>query len=211
MTLSPEQLKNIGLPQIEGKLEVSGLDSPVVIVRDRWGCPHIDAQSEHDVWFAQGFCHAQDRLWQLERTRRFAHGTLSEILGEPLISIDRYYRRLGIRRTAERDWLQLNQEARDILQAFSDGVNAVTTSMPELPPEFKILDLEPEPWKPTDSIAVWKVIFFTQTTDFNIKIFRAAILRELGPEALALLEPGYPRKLLSSARRAAMPRGWERS
>ena len=192
MGLSSEQLKSIGLPQIEGKLRVSGLDSPVTVIRDRWGCPHIDARSEHDVWFAMGFCHAQDRLWQLERTRRFARGTLSEILGEPLIPIDKYYRRLGIRRVAERDWPQLNQEARAILQAFSDGVNAAVASMHELPPEFKVLDLEPEPWDPTDSIALWKVIFLTQTTDYNIKIFRAAIARELGPEALSILEPEYP-------------------
>lgn len=192
MSLTPEQLKNLGLPQIEGRLRISGLDSTVAIVRDRWGCPHIDARSEHDVWFAQGFCHAQDRLWQLERTRRFARGTLSEILGEPLIPVDQYYRRLGIRRVADSDWPRLNQEARAILQAFSDGVNAAVVSMRELPPEFKVLDLEPEPWAPTDSIALWKVIFLTQTADYNSKVFRAAIVRELGPEALALLEPEYP-------------------
>lgn len=192
MALAPEQLKSVGLPQIEGRLTVSGLDGLVTVVRDRWGCPHIDAQSEHDVWFAQGFCHAQDRLWQLERTRRFARGTLSEILGEPLIPVDQYYRRLGIRRVAERDWPLLNQEARDLLQAFSDGVNAAIASMSQLPPEFVVLDLEPEPWAPTDSIALWKVIFLTQTGDYNSKVLRAAIVRELGPQALTLLESEYP-------------------
>jgi len=192
MTLTPDYLKSLGLPQIEGSLQITGLDGPVTIIRDRWGCPHIDARSEHDAWFAQGFCHTQDRLWQLERTRRFARGTLSEILGEPLIPIDRYYRRLGIRRTSERDWPQLNQEARDILQAFTDGVNAAVASMRELPPEFKVLDLVPEIWAPADSIALWKVIYLTQTSHYNNKIFRAALARELGPEVAALLEPGYP-------------------
>jgi len=192
MTLTPEQLKSLGLPQIEGRLRVSGLDGPVVIIRDRWGCPHIDAQSEHDMWFAQGFCHAQERLWQLERTRRFARGTLSEILGESLIPVDQYYRRLGVRRVADRDWPLLNQEAQNILQAFSDGINAAVTSMSELPPEFKLLDLEPEPWTPTDSIALWKVIFLTQSGDYNSKIFRAALARELGVQALTLLGPEYP-------------------
>ena len=192
MTLTPEQLKSIGLPQIEGSLPASGLDGQVTIIRDRWGCSHIDAKTEHDAWFAQGFCHAQDRLWQLERTRRFARGTLSEILGEPLIPIDKYYRRLGIHRVADRDWPLLTEEARAILQAFSDGVNAAITSMRELPPEFKVLDLQPEPWAPADSIAVWKVIFLTQTIDYNSKILRAAIVRELGPQALAILGPEYP-------------------
>lgn len=192
MTLTPEHLKSTGLPQIEGTLEVSGLDGPVAVIRDRWGCPHIEAQSEHDIWFAQGFCHAQDRLWQLERTRRFARGTLSEILGEALIPIDRYYRRLGIRRVADRDWPQLNREAREILQAFSDGVNAGIASMRELPPEFKVLELEPERWSPEDSIALWKVIYLTQTVHYGGKVFRAAIARELGAEAAVLLEPEYP-------------------
>jgi len=192
MAIAPEPLLRVGLPQIEGRLDIRGLEHPVVIIRDRWGAAHIDAQSEHDVWFAQGFCHAQDRLWQLERTRRFARGTLSEILGEPLIPVDRYYRRLGIRRVAERDWPQLNDEARAILQAFSDGVNAAIAAMRELPPEFKVLDIKPEPWAPADSIALWKVIFLTQTADYNAKAFRATIARELGPRALAILEPEYP-------------------
>lgn len=192
MPLDHEQLKSLGLPQIEGKLHVTGLDGPVTIVRDRWGCPHIDTRSEHDLWFAQGFCHAQDRLWQLERTRRFARGTLSEILGKPLIPVDKYYRRLGIRRVADRDWPRLNREARDILQAFSDGVNAAIASMSELPPEFKVLDLEPEPWAPTDSIALWKVIFLTQSGDYNSKVLRAAIVRELGTQALTILGSEYP-------------------
>ena len=141
MTLTPEYLKSIGLPKIKGTVHARGLDSLVTVIRDRWGCPHINARSEHDVWFTQGFCHAQDRLWQLERTRRFARGTLSEILGDPLIPIDKYYRRLGIRRVSDRDWPQLNNEARAMLQAFSDGVNAAITSMHELPPEFKVLEL----------------------------------------------------------------------
>ena len=192
MALASDKHRKRGLPKINGRVRADGVRESVSVIRDRWGCPHITARNENDVWFAQGFCHAQDRLWQLERTRRFARGTLSEILGEPLIRIDRYYRRLGIRRVAERDWPQLNDAARGILQAFSEGVNAAVGSMHELPPEFAILDLEPEPWAPADSIAVWKVIFLTQTAGFNMKILRAAIARELGPEAAALLEPDVP-------------------
>jgi penicillin amidase len=197
MTLSIDQLRKRGLPQIEGVLRIKGLDGPVTIVRDKWGCPHIDARTENDVWFAQGFCHAQDRLWQMERTRRFARGTLAEILGEPLIPIDRQYRRLGIRRVSERDFPLLNKEARRILQTFADGVNAAIISMRELPPEFAVLDLVPERWSPADSIAQWKVIFLTQTVseiahDYSGKILRAAILRQFGPKVLTLVEPHYP-------------------
>jgi penicillin amidase len=192
MALTPERLKKRGLPKIKGRVWAESLHKSVSVIRDLWGCPHITARNEHDIWFAQGFCHAQDRLWQMERTRRFARGTLSEILGEPLIRVDRYYRRLGIQRVAERDIPQLNQAAQDILQAFSNGVNAAVASMRQLPPEFTVLDLEPEPWSPGDSIALWKVIFLTQTSDFNMKLLRAAIARELGPEAAVLLEPDVP-------------------
>jgi len=192
MALTSEQLKKRGLPKIKGRLWADNLHKSVSVIRDIWGCPHITARNEHDIWFAQGFCHAQDRLWQMERTRRFARGTLSEILGEPLIRVDRYYRRLGIRRVAERDFPQLNQVAQDILQAFSDGVNAAVAPMRQLPPEFVVLDLEPESWSPADSIALWKVIFLTQTSDFNMKLLRASIARELGPEAAVLLEPDVP-------------------
>ena len=141
-----EKLKRRGLPKINGRLRVTGLEKPVAVTRDRWGCPHVNAASEHDVWFAQGFCHGQDRLWQIERTRRFARGTLSEILGEALIPIDRRYRRLGIRHVADHDWPQLDRAARDILQAFSEGVNAAIAAMSQLPPEFEVLGYEPEAW-----------------------------------------------------------------
>jgi len=192
MNLTPKYLKNYGLPKINGRINVKGLDSSITIIRDKWGCPHIKAKTEQDGWFGQGFVHAQDRLWQMERTRRFSRGTLSEILGEPLINIDKYYRRLGLRRLAIRDFPQLNYEAQGILESFAAGVNGAIASMQELPPEFKVLDLTPEAWSPVDSIAVWKTIFLTQTTDFSQKIFRAAIAQKLGIEALKILEPEYP-------------------
>ena len=185
-------LKRYGLPKISGRVRVRALDSSVSVIRDHGGCAHINARTEHDVWFAQGFCHAQDRLWQLERTRRFARGTLSEILGEALIPVDKSYRRLGIQAVSERDWPQLNDVAQSILEAFACGVNAAVESMRQLPPEFKVLGIEPERWLPTDSIALWKVIFLTQTSDFNFKIFRAALARKLSPEEFSLVYPYYP-------------------
>ena len=123
MSTTPEQLRQSGPPQHAGELRLQDLKGTVSIVRDEHGVPHIEAESEHDLWFAQGFCHGQDRLWQLERFRRFARGTLSEILGEALIPVDRFYRRLGVQRHSERDWPLLGGEARKILRWFSDGVN----------------------------------------------------------------------------------------
>ena len=93
---SPGDIRQSGLPTHDGTMQLRDLKGRVEIVRDEHGVPHITAQSEHDLWFAQGFCHGQDRLWQLERFRRFARGTLSELMGEPLIGVDRFYRRLGV-------------------------------------------------------------------------------------------------------------------
>ncbi len=168
---SPEEIRQSGLPPQDGTLRLPELKGRVEIVRDEHGVPHITAESEHDLWFAQGFCHGQDRLWQLERFRRFARGTLSELLGEPLIRVDRFYRRLGVQRHSERDWPLLGADARKILRWFSDGVNAAIASFDELPPEFQVLGIQPDWWSPVDSIAVWRVIAFTQMRDYHLKIF----------------------------------------
>jgi penicillin amidase len=90
-------------PKVQGEIAVPGLSAPVEVLRDQWGVPHIYAENEHDLFFAQGFVHAQDRLWQMEMNRRIGSGTLSAILGESTLSIDRFMRTLGLRRAAERD------------------------------------------------------------------------------------------------------------
>lgn len=189
---SPEEIRQSGLPPHDGTLRLPELKGRVEIVRDEHGVPHITAESEHDLWFAQGFCHGQDRLWQLERFRRFARGTLSELLGEPLIGVDRFYRRLGVQRHSERDWPLLGADARKILRWFSDGVNAAIASFDELPPEFQVLGIQPDWWSPVDSIAVWRVIAFTQMRDYHLKIFAGAVHEQFGAEAVKLLQPDYP-------------------
>jgi penicillin amidase len=189
---TPGELRGSGHPQHEGEIQIQGLNGSVSIVRDAHGVPHITAESEHDVWFAQGFCHGQDRLWQLERFRRFARGTLSEILGEALIPVDRFYRRLGIQRHSERDWLLLGADARKIVRWFTDGVNAAIASFDDLPPEFQVLGIQPDWWTPEDSIAVWRVITFTQMADFTNKILAGSIHAKYGEDAVSLLQPEYP-------------------
>src|SRR6185312_13321431 len=92
------------LPQLAGELRVKGLNGPIEIVRDRWGIPHISARDSLDAYFGQGFCHAQDRLWQMELTRRLTSGRLSEVLGKDALDVDRFQRRLGLHRAAQREW-----------------------------------------------------------------------------------------------------------
>ena len=105
------------LPQTDGSLRVSGLEAPVEIVRDRWGVPHIYANSLPDLFFAQGFVHAQDRLWQMEVNRRTATGRLSEIFGDVALDTDRLTRTLGFNRLAQADLDAASEEMQEALHA----------------------------------------------------------------------------------------------
>src|SRR6185312_14429354 len=134
------------LPQLDGSVAVKGLAAPVEIVRDGEGVPHIFAASERDAWFAMGYAHAQDRLWQMEFQRRVAEGRLSEFLGERGFDVDRLMRTLGIARLAERIVARLDPETRGELEAYAAGVNAFLASEPVLPIEFHAFGMKPRPW-----------------------------------------------------------------
>src|SRR5690606_34777330 len=150
--------RDASLPEADGRLQVAGLHAPVDIVRDAEGIPHIFAGSSRDAWFALGYVHAQDRLWQIEVNRRIAAGRMSEIFGTNAVGSDRFLRTLGIRRNAERIWQQLAPDTQAALSAYSDGVNAWLAQEPVLPPEFILTGApRPEPWQPADSIA-WQTM-----------------------------------------------------
>src|SRR6476646_11301790 len=112
------------LPALDGELRLRGLTGAVEIVRDRWGIPHISARDPLDAFFGQGFCHAQDRLWQMEVTRRLAAGRLSEVFGKAALDIDRFHRRIGLHRAAQQEWETADAGLRDTLRAYAAGVNA---------------------------------------------------------------------------------------
>jgi penicillin amidase len=131
----------------------SSLQAAVVIRRDSRDVPHIAARSETDLFFAQGFVQGSDRLFQMELTRRFALGTLSEMLGPRALTLDESQRYFDVRDIAERQWRVLDARERAGLVAFSNGVNAAMRRQP-LPVEFRLLLYRPEPWKPQDSLAV---------------------------------------------------------
>ena len=112
------------LPKTKGTLQVKGLREPVEVIRDRWGVPHITARNGEDLMFAQGYVHAQDRLWQMELQRRYASGRLSEIFGEVTVEADRFMRTIGLRRVAEAEAVHCDEEERRVLEAYARGVNA---------------------------------------------------------------------------------------
>jgi penicillin amidase len=178
--------------QVSGTMAVTGLSAPVEVIRDEWGVPHIYAENEHDLFFAQGYVHAQDRLWQMEFSRRIGSGTLSAALGEATLDTDRFLRTIGLRRAAERDWAIINDDTRAILEAYAEGVNAyIEIHRDRLPLEFTILGVAPEPWTPVDTLAWGKVMSFDLGGNYDIELLRARIIAQLGEEAARQLLPPY--------------------
>ena len=175
-------------PQISGTIHVTGLQSAVTVIRDNWGVPHIYAESSHDLFFSEGYVHAQDRLWQMEFNRRVGAGRLSEVLGKGALGNDLFIRAIGWRRAAETDVKLLNKEELDVLQWYADGVNAfIVTHRDNLPLEFTILGLTgakfaPEPWTPVDTITWGKVMAWDLGGNWETELLRSRILAKYGEE-----------------------------
>jgi penicillin amidase len=177
-------------PQTKGEIAVAGLSAPVRVTRDAWGVPQIYAANEHDLFFAQGYVHAQDRFWQMEYNRHVSGGRLSEMFGKPTLATDRLLRTLGIRRNAERDWTLLEPGTRAILEAYAQGVNAYLEShRGALPVELSILGVEPAPWTPVDSLAWVEMVGFSLGQNQGVELKRAAIGAKLGADAVRQLLP----------------------
>lgn len=180
-------------PQTSGRIVLDGLRGTVEVMRDRWGIPHIYAQDDLDLFFAQGFVHAQDRLWQMEFNRRAASGRLSEIFGPVTLDTDRFLRTVGLRRAAEAEAAQLGDEMTRVLQAYADGVNAyIASRRGRLPLEFALLRYAPEPWSPVDSVAFGKLMAWTLSGNWDSEILRAHLVSRFGEAGMERLMPAYP-------------------
>jgi penicillin amidase len=181
------------LPDLSSPLRVPGLEAPVEIWRDSHGIPHSRAASLHDAFFAQGFVHAQDRLWQMEYDRRRACGRWAEIAGAAALALDMQMRRFALAASARADYAVVNAETRAMLDAYAAGVNAFLATTAALPIEFALVGVRPEPWEPWDSCAVFKVRHILMGT-WQMKAWRARLLRHLGAERTAALCPGTPER-----------------
>lgn len=139
-------------------LKLAGLKASVTVRRDERGIPYIEAANEADLYFAQGYVTASDRLWQMELGRRFARGELAEILGRDALEEDKRHRTYGFAQVVEAEIAQAPPQARAQLEIYTQGVNAFISSLDEksLPPEFRILQFKPRPWTPADSLLIIK-------------------------------------------------------
>ncbi|MCR6632209.1 MAG: penicillin acylase family protein [Magnetospirillum sp.] len=181
------------LPRIEGRVPVKGLELPATIARDSVGIPHITARSVRDAYFAAGWTHAQDRLWQMETQRRVGAGRLAEIVGEAGLPSDRFMRTLGLRALAEASLEKLDKPTRDALQSYADGINAwLRDHWHRLPPEFVVLRARPEPWSPADSLVIGRLLALQLTNDWQSEILKAKLAAHFDARRLAELWPGSP-------------------
>ncbi len=184
-----EDLKS-ALPDTSKTLRLKGLDADVEIFRDRYGIPHVSAQTTNDAFFGQGFAAAQDRLWHMDYDRRRAYGRWAEYVGTTAIDQDKMMRRFQIGPTVRKDYEAVNSETRAMLDAYTAGVNAFIETTDSLPVEYDIVGEKPEAWQPWDCLAVFKVRHILMGV-FEGKIWRARLLNTLGPEKAANLLRGY--------------------
>jgi penicillin G amidase len=182
-----------GWPEVDGRLAARGLQAPVEIVRVEPGVPHVYAKNDHDLFFVQGYVHAQDRLWQMEFNRIVGQGRLASLFGEGALEVDRFIHVLGIPQAAARDWQVLSPGTRADLIAYADGVNAyLSTHRGRLPVEFTLLGVEPRPWQPLDSLTWGKLMSLNLSQNLLFEILRSHLIAKLGePVARRLMAP-YP-------------------
>ena len=179
------------LPQLDGTVRVAGLSSTVTVLRDARGVPAITAASLEDLFFAQGYVTAQDRLWQMDMTRRFAAGELAEVLGSGYVRTDISQRILGLRQAAEGSASRLPPVERGYFEAYARGVNAyIAARADSLPLEFRLLSYAPRPWTPADSFLVGGLMseMLNQHSQRD-ELLREKIIARIGPELAADLFP----------------------
>jgi penicillin amidase len=183
------------LAQIEGTIAVEGLREPVEVLRDRWGIAHIYAKTAEDLFFAQGFVAAQDRLYQMEIWRRTGTGELADVFGSQYAERDRFARLVRYRGDMEAEWQSYSPDTKAICTAFAGGVNAYIRQCGDrLPVEFELLGFRPGVWKPEDCLL--RIAGLLMTRNISQEIARAELVAKLGIEAAQRYMPPEPSRKL---------------
>jgi penicillin amidase len=168
------------LPVLDGDVRLAGLSAPVTVRRDAHGVPHIDAATQGDLFAAQGYVTAQDRLWQMDAYRRNANGELAEIMGPSLVKHDVAQRVLQFRNTAQRIYANLDPAERGRLDAYARGVNLfIDQHQDSLPPEFRLLHYRPKPWSGADCLSIGMMMIETLDSRWDVKLARERIAERL--------------------------------
>jgi penicillin G amidase len=183
------------IPVVEGEVTMSSLSAPVSVWRDQSGVPHIEASSDRDLYMAQGYVTAQDRLFQMDLSRRQASGMLSEVVGEGALDTDKFFRTFGLRRAAVASAELYSDEAKEALEAYAIGINAFIGEAKDkgtLPIEFRILGYEPTEWTAIDSLTIGKYMAFDLGGHWEGQAFRYYLAQNFSHEEALELFPTYP-------------------
>lgn len=179
-------------------LKVAGLKESVTVRRDDRGISYIEAKNEADLYFAQGYITASDRLWQMDLYRRVVRGETAEIFGKSTLEEDKRWRKLGFASVSEENVKNSDAEIREILENYTRGVNAYIASLtPEtLPIEFKILRYQPRPWTAADSLTVSKIFDDGLSNTWRMDLMKAALMNLPKDKLARVLDPGSPLDVL---------------
>ena len=180
------------LPDYKGKITVPGITKPVEIIRDSYGMPHIYAQTDADAYFALGYCMAQDRLFHMDLMRRAARGKLAEVLGKDLIPVDRFFRTITAGKSCEEIAAAYKPETLSATKDYAAGVNYfIKHHKGPLPLEFTILGYEPQPWQPSEAVAVHYAMAVDLNTAFSVEMLHAAVIEKVGETMAQEIFPDY--------------------
>ncbi len=186
-------LSRRSLPRVKGNLSIKGHEQDIEILRDKWGVPHIYANSIDDSLFGLGFIHAQDRLFQLELNRRTAAGRLSELFGPIALDTDRAARTFGYSRLGKADFSLLPDETQSAVNSYLAGINAyLEHPSSKLPVEFSLLGIKPEPWKMEDLMGFSRLMFWQLSHAWYSEIVRAQLISKVGEKHADEWEIHYP-------------------
>ncbi|MBI4595137.1 MAG: penicillin acylase family protein [Candidatus Tectomicrobia bacterium] len=170
-------------PQISGNSYIKGITAPVRVLFDPYGIPHVYAENRQDLYFAQGFLHARERLWQMEVNRLLGQGRMAEVVGEKALELDYFYRLLGLMKAARKSFASLDADIQEDLQAYSAGVNEfITTNPGRLPVEFTLTGHRPELWHPSDSILIILTTAWILSQNYEEELLSARLILKLGAE-----------------------------
>tara|TARA_B100001029_G_scaffold114922_1_gene95056 strand:+ start:6731 stop:9067 length:2337 start_codon:yes stop_codon:yes gene_type:complete len=183
------------LPDLKSDQYCDNLNGEVDIFRDKWGIPHIKAKNEFDAFFAQGFVTAQDRLWHMDFDRQRALGKSSKLLGKESISDDVLMVKMGVEEASKADFEVSSKESKKMLEFYAAGVNSFIELTDNLPIEYKILNIKPEPWEPWNSFAVYKVRNMLMGT-FEMKLLKTQMYKHLDKDVFQKLWKDVPKNSL---------------
>jgi penicillin G amidase len=185
-----KQLTNKSFYKNSGSTEIKGIKSEVKIYSDDYGVPHIISSNDEDMYFALGYMHAHDRLWQMDLTRRVAEGKLSEIFGSSTLEFDRLFRTIGINRFAYRWYENISPKSKQILNAYTDGVNSfITSHYNKLPIEFDLLKYRPMPWQPQHSLMATRMMAWELNLAWYTDYIFGELVNKVGLEKVSEIFP----------------------